>query len=560
MTSPTELLRIVQHPYTEFFNLIIKFGMIMRNSLLCHIALASILLLPTQGYTATSEIRAIQSMLSFIGYEPGPVDGVAGRRTIAAIEKFYSDRGQSFDGSIDSNEVETITAEAEAKGYFQYSPISEDSISYDQARLPLFISGYYQGFPSGGNMRFRELYGVEAWSHALVDYDFDGDGIRDKILTVIADADNGIAQQYGQSDRDYGLSGQCEGRCEFSNFTGVVFMKGIGNGEFRWVPNAVVSRDPQDIEYGHSIYVADFNRDGKLDFIATDHGTDQWQKNFSGRPAQYFLSQPNGTWLESSSTHMNGGRPWSNFNHGMTVGDIDSDGDVDIIETTISRNNQSYLWCRINDGSGNMSISRCGGRGTGWGLATGDFDGDGCVDVAQVGTGGQRNHFTGINWGNCSGRFNSGTTRIADYDGRTDDPNNWENTVNVWAHDFDNDGDQDLIVSRVGTYYVGGAMQLVENLGNRQFAERGLLIYNPQPETEEGVRKCHNNTEANRCNQLVDRLYFRDMNGDGIDDIVTAAGASRVNGLVWINNGNFGFRQTTTREFGIPTAMHRRDD
>lgn len=560
MTSPTELLRIVQHPYTEFFNLIIKFGMIMRNSLLGHIALASILLLPTQGYTATSEIRAIQSMLNFIGYESGPADGVAGRRTVAAIEKFYSDRGQSFDGSIDSNEVETITAEAEAQGYFQYSPISEDSISNDQARLPLFISGYYQNFPSGGNMRFKELYGIDSFSHAPIDYDFDGDGIRDKILGAVADADNGIARRYDQSDIEYGAAGQCDGPCEFSQFAGLIFMKGLGNGEFRWVPNALVNPNGRIVEYGHMIYAADFNGDGKLDFINTDHGTDQYLKGYTGRPAQYYLSQPNGTWLESSSTHMNGGRAWSNFNHGMTVGDIDSDGDVDIIETTISRNNQSYLWCRINDGSGNMSISRCGGRGTGWGLATGDFDGDGCIDVAQVGTGGQRSHFTGINWGNCSGRFSSGTTRINDYDGRKDDPNNWEDAIRVWAHDLDGDGDQDLIVSRVGTLYVGAALQFVENLGNRQFAERGLMIYNPQPATANGVRRCHNNSEANSCNAYVDRLYFRDMNRDGIDDMVTSSTANRVNGLVWINNGNFGFRQTTTQELGIPRAMHRRPE
>jgi hypothetical protein len=508
-----------------------------------------------------TEVRQVQAMLNFIGYESGPADGVAGRRTNAAVEKFYRDRGQVFDGTIDGNEVDFIKLEAEAKGYATQELWSSDTINNSQSNLPLFVSNYYNNFPSGGNMRFREMYGgTNSWAAALADFDYDGDGIRDKVIAVVAEADNRSKQEYGESDREYGLRGRCDGECEFSTFSGVIFLKGQGNGEFRYVPGAIVENPDNMIEYGHQIETADFNGDGKLDIIVTDHGLDHWRDDFVGRTLKYFLSQPDGTWRESSATHMNGGRHWRNFNHGITVGDIDSDGDIDIVETSIARNNQAYLWCRINDGAGNMTPRACGGRGTGWGLAAEDFDGDGCIDVAQVGTGGERYHFTGINWGNCSGRFNGATTRINDHDGRKDDPNNWEGTVNVWSHDLDGDGDKDLIVSRIGTYYVGGAFQIVENLGNRKFEDRGIFVYNAPPETAAGVRSCHDNSEANPCNLTVDRLYFIDVNNDGIDDLVTTSGAAHVNGLVWINNGNYEFNQTSARDLRIAPAMHRRDD
>lgn len=46
----------------------------------------------------TASVTEIQSHLSNLGYDPGPVDGVCGPRTRAAIRQYQQDRGLIADG------------------------------------------------------------------------------------------------------------------------------------------------------------------------------------------------------------------------------------------------------------------------------------------------------------------------------------------------------------------------------------------------------------------------------------------------------------------------------
>jgi peptidoglycan hydrolase-like protein with peptidoglycan-binding domain len=46
------------------------------------------------------QIRDIQSALAQAGYDPGPVDGVRGQKTTAAIEAFQKDHGLTADGVV----------------------------------------------------------------------------------------------------------------------------------------------------------------------------------------------------------------------------------------------------------------------------------------------------------------------------------------------------------------------------------------------------------------------------------------------------------------------------
>jgi hypothetical protein len=70
-----------------------------------------------------------------------------------------------------------------------------------------------------------------------------------------------------------------------------------------------------------------------------------------------------------------GGDPW-----GISFGDIDGDGDLDIAVANISSNNVSIL---TNDGSGNFTLKGNVGVGSGpYGLSFGDIDGDGDIDIA----------------------------------------------------------------------------------------------------------------------------------------------------------------------------------
>jgi hypothetical protein len=48
------------------------------------------------------DVRRIQALLAELGYDPGPIDGLAGRRTASAIRSFQTAEGLSVDGRIET--------------------------------------------------------------------------------------------------------------------------------------------------------------------------------------------------------------------------------------------------------------------------------------------------------------------------------------------------------------------------------------------------------------------------------------------------------------------------
>jgi len=58
----------------------------------------------------THTVRDVQSWLSQLGYNPGPIDGSLGQRTLGALEAFYQDKELDFDGLINENEVNDLQA------------------------------------------------------------------------------------------------------------------------------------------------------------------------------------------------------------------------------------------------------------------------------------------------------------------------------------------------------------------------------------------------------------------------------------------------------------------
>ena len=61
-----------------------------------------------------STVRRVQADLARLGYKPGPADGIAGRRTAAAVKRFQSDSGLPADGVISPALVTQLRAKARA--------------------------------------------------------------------------------------------------------------------------------------------------------------------------------------------------------------------------------------------------------------------------------------------------------------------------------------------------------------------------------------------------------------------------------------------------------------
>ena len=53
-------------------------------------------------------VKEIQSLLNDLGYPAGKPDGLYGKKTKNALQNFYKDRGDSYDGKADGNELEAL--------------------------------------------------------------------------------------------------------------------------------------------------------------------------------------------------------------------------------------------------------------------------------------------------------------------------------------------------------------------------------------------------------------------------------------------------------------------
>ena len=80
---------------------------------------AATMAVPPPAVTSTvspAEVAQAQAQLRGLGYDPGPVDGVFGQRTAAAVQAFQSDRRLAVDGSLTAESLALIAAEAARSG------------------------------------------------------------------------------------------------------------------------------------------------------------------------------------------------------------------------------------------------------------------------------------------------------------------------------------------------------------------------------------------------------------------------------------------------------------
>ena len=283
------------------------------------------------------------------------------------------------------------------------------------------------------------------------------------------------------------------------------------DGKLQYSPELVIdNRLNKGIVLGWPL-LADYNNDKVLDIYIADQGLGRTGK-INGYRDSYYLSQLNGTWLESSKTHLSNSN-FKEFNHGGATGDIDNDGDMDIVFTAMG----GGFWCLMNDGSGFFKKRQCGGSFL-FAIELADMDNDGDLDILAGGHE-YESMFTGIYWNDGQGNFMPyDATPLKQY------KDTWGAVPEVSAADLDNDGDIDIVYSRVrNTLYEGAAIQIIENLGNKKFKDHGIMSLD-------------DSTLA-----FIKDIRFRDLDNDGDLDLYLVAMEKYIDGTVLINNGDFNF-------------------
>jgi hypothetical protein len=303
-----------------------------------------------------------------------------------------------------------------------------------------------------GAGRFRDASGgqpftLDSWSSGATFCDVDADGDLDLYVVRYLDfsAERPCAGPSGR--RDY---------CSPESFNGLrdSLYLNDGAGRFTDGSRAVGLRYADDGRRakGLAVLCTDFTDDGRLDFyVAND-----------GEPNQLWVQQADGTLRDEAVIRglavNRFGRPEGSM--GLTVGDVDADGGLDLFVTHIGNENNTLY----GDGPGDLYRDRTSGAGmetadwnhTGFGTGFVDLDHDGDCDLVVVNgrvRRGERHAAAGPGpWADYAepnalylndgtGRFRNAPDRAGPF-GR-----HVEISRGLALGDVDRDGDADLLVS-----------------------------------------------------------------------------------------------------------------
>lgn len=238
--------------------------------------------------------------------------------------------------------------------------------------------------------------------------------------------------------------------------------------------------------------VADFNGDGKDDFISTTYFG-----NNSGAFEVYF-GNGDGTFSEVLQGTENSTGSVALL---AVVGDFNNDG---LSDFATGENGSAGTTVYLSNGNGTFRISTTITNAVAYTMTTGDFNNDGNLDIlSSNGSGSQR-----LMLGNGNGTFRSGSLIYRGFSG----------AIEQSAVDVNGDGKLDIVTS-------SGATAIEVSIGNGD----GTFNYSVTYQTSGSVAG----------------LTTGDVNGDGINDIVTTTSTNN-DVYILIGNGNGTFRSIIT--------------
>ncbi len=285
--------------------------------------------------------------------------------------------------------------------------------------------------------------------------------------------------------------------------------------------------------YTHGVALGDLDGDGDIDILVANG-----RYSSGGEANQIWLNNGDGTSFAVSTFGNSTGE-----STGVDLGDLDGDGDLDAIFCAFNQAHE--LW--LNNGDGTFTSSLLGG-GQAFGIVIGDLDSDGDLDAAMA-----RGQFqqTEVWFNNGDATFNiAGRGGInAGFD--------------IAMGDVNNDGFQDLFVA-----HIFGNSELLINDGHGNFSvgqlggaaslDAVMGDFDGDADIDIVVANSLNDNRANQFWRNNGDGTFQvsnfgtgntrsaatgDFDGDGDLDVLMAATASYDHHFVYINNGDGTFVQ-----------------
>jgi len=344
----------------------------------------------------------------------------------------------------------------------------------------------------------------EAWPSKWYQPDLNGDGLKDLVVFGVRKPTN--ERENWETDFDMCGSSECadwEARPFFA-------IASTSSGEYKFLePNQEGIFDKNVIARtsGGKTIFADFNGDGRDDFYVPTWGLGANKGSRDG----LWISTANGYVDRAESLDRMRVR---SLRHWASAGDIDNDGDVDIVAGDLGADNGrggAKLDCFFNDGNANFSFQKCikvSGFGSkskhSWGGTLLDYNGDGFLDLWIS--------FTGKNpailMGDGSGQFSSNDKIEIPF------PESWDSNKRqigyVFAADIEDDGYSDVFFSVQGTPACGYGAYCGSDVGYFKNTKNGLVFggFLRKIKKDEGF-------VWPKGSQIV----VKDIDGDGLKDV-----------------------------------------